>query len=458
MKEKISVLISSYNQKHSIEKTLLEWNKQIYKDFAVYICDDGSDDGTADLIKNFKGNQYPLHWSTQERKGFRLASSLNKAMKQAKGEYMIACMGDSWPKPDYLQWFAKYANPNLVLCGVRENVTVDGDFINYDWRYKFCLYQLKNEFFPIKSQPWGRITGNGLFVPMWAMRKVGYWPENYNGAWGCDDNALAIRLYAIGLEFAELPKARLCHVEHTVRDESQVNIDKCDKELKETLERLSVELAPQNICLVFDDFSPVNNQLFFLRKLKGSYPNLKITVCLIPATIQTGKEENWLDHMDLVEELKQLDWFEYIPHGWFHPDIHQCNSRTETEFANMNYLDTHLYIKRIDTFFKKIGLPYQKIFKAPQYRISEAAKNCFRDEGWALAVEGDGTYFPTDIKWIDWNWNINQQFVLRKDVISYSHVQDNGNGFLECYENLLNMPSDANFMYLSEMLAKKYKK
>jgi len=44
---------------------------------------------------------------------------------------------------------------------------------------------------------------------------------------------------------------------------------------------------------------------------------------------------------------------------------------------------------------------------------------------------------------------------LKKEVITYAHTQDIGNGLVECWENLLHMPLDAEFKFLSEAVDKK---
>jgi len=206
-----------------------------------------------------------------------------------------------------------------------------------------------------------------------------------------------------------------------------------------------------NICLTFDDFSPINNNIFFLKQLKRNYPGLKVTVFTIPETIQTGKIESWKDHMDLVEELKELDWLEYCPHGWNHPNQAQFDESMSFEFGNITFYETEKYIKMVDVFFKEIGLPYQKIFKAPQFNCSKAAKDCFRNYGWTLAIDKEAKEKPSDIKTIEWNWNIKNHLPDLPNIVGYAHIQSTGNGLLEWYEHLLEMPSDAKFMFLSEI-------
>lgn len=448
MSEKISVIVGTYNQKRLLPKVIKGWEKQTFKDFKLYICDDGSDDGTEKWVKSLE-TSVKFEYFCQENKGMRLAKNINNGLKKATGEYALFAMGDSVPAPEYLERFIPYLDKNWVLCGARENVTEDMEHIDWDWRYRSRPHQLGWNFVPIQANQWGRITGNGLLVPLDALAKIGYWPEEFEG-YGCDDNYIALKLFAEGLEFADVPRAVLRHIEHPAQPDNEENVRAFTKEVEKTLEELRERLRPQTVCLNFDDFSPVNNNLYFLRKLRENYPRLKISLFLIPESIQTGKPEGFLDHPDLCDELRnELDWLEFCPHGWSHPDQ---SAGYKPEFEEMSYYETDRYIKLIDKFFKQINLPYQKIFKAPQYQISTAAKDCFRDNGWTLAIDGTGEFWPKDIKTVAWNWNVVNDFPLRKTVISYSHIQSIGNGLEECWAKILQMPTDAEFKFLSEIV------
>lgn len=84
MPPKVSICIPTYNRKDYLKETLDSVLAQTYKDYEIVIVDDGSTDGTADLIKNagFKNLQY--HW--QENQGESAAR--NKLVELAKGDYL----------------------------------------------------------------------------------------------------------------------------------------------------------------------------------------------------------------------------------------------------------------------------------------------------------------------------------------------------------------------------------
>ncbi|MCK4821092.1 glycosyltransferase family 2 protein [bacterium] len=84
MTPKVSICIPTYNRKDFLRETLDSIFAQTYKDYEVVVVDDGSTDGTTDLIKNagFKNLRY--HW--QENQGESAAR--NKLVELAKGRYL----------------------------------------------------------------------------------------------------------------------------------------------------------------------------------------------------------------------------------------------------------------------------------------------------------------------------------------------------------------------------------
>jgi len=65
----ISVVVATYNQLEYLPKVMGAWNKQTFKDYSLYLVDDGSTDGTKEWAKknakklNFKlVNMLCLQW------------------------------------------------------------------------------------------------------------------------------------------------------------------------------------------------------------------------------------------------------------------------------------------------------------------------------------------------------------------------------------------------------------
>lgn len=444
--EKISVILGVFNHLKYLPKVIKAWENQTYKDFKIYVCDDGSTDGTDKWAK-----KQDFKYFRQENKGMRLAKNLNNGLKKATGEYALFVMGDSIPNKDYLEKMVPYLHDNSVLCGVRENVDNDMGHIGWDWRYRDREWQLEWDFGVIRDVEWAKITGNGMLIPMKVLKKVGYWPEEFEG-YGGDDNYLAIKLYAEGLVFLDTPKAVLKHIEHRVIEDNPKSLRAFQKGARSTFDKLRKGISPQQITLTFDDFGPANSNIYFLEKLKENYSNLKVTLFMIPESRQSGELASIADKPEFCDYIRKCDWIELCPHGWHHPDL---SAGVKPEFLDISYYETARYIESVEAIFSEVKLPYQRIFKAPQYKLSDVGKNAFRDREWTIAVSGTGAFWPDDIKITTTNWNIRQELPLRKKIISYGHIQDIGNGLHECWRSLLQMSVDTEFKFLSEVVDEK---
>lgn len=88
---KVSIVMPVYNQEEYIQETLNSLLTQTFKDFELIIVNDGSSDKTAEIISKFKDQRIKL-FNNQTNKG--LVYSLNKGLKEAKGQYIARADGD----------------------------------------------------------------------------------------------------------------------------------------------------------------------------------------------------------------------------------------------------------------------------------------------------------------------------------------------------------------------------
>ena len=115
---KISVIVSTYNAEKWLEKVLIGYSYQTYKDFEVIVADDGSRETTKALIERY-ANDYPvpLRHLWHEDKGYRRQEILNTAIVEAANEYIIMTDGDCIPREDFVAVHAKYAEKGKFLSG-----------------------------------------------------------------------------------------------------------------------------------------------------------------------------------------------------------------------------------------------------------------------------------------------------------------------------------------------------
>ena len=104
---KISVIIPTYNTGEYLIKTLVELEKQTFKDFEVIIVDDGSTDATQVLLDQYFALTPTLKVVRvrQDHLGSNIAR--NTGYKEAKGEFLLFLDADKLLKPDALSSFLK---------------------------------------------------------------------------------------------------------------------------------------------------------------------------------------------------------------------------------------------------------------------------------------------------------------------------------------------------------------
>lgn len=120
---RISVITGAYNIAHcfSFEKSMKSILRQTFSDFEFLICDDGSSDGTWDLLKSFaeKDNRIKL---LRNDKNLGLAASLNRCLKASKGRYIARHDCDDYSDPrrfeKQLAFFEAHGDISVLGSGV----------------------------------------------------------------------------------------------------------------------------------------------------------------------------------------------------------------------------------------------------------------------------------------------------------------------------------------------------
>ena len=124
---KISVVIPTYNRKHTLPRALDSVLAQSYKPFEIIVIDDGSSDGTIDMIKS----KYPsikLLESLKPSKSLKgyspkgVSVARNVGIKQSKGDWIALLDSDDEWIPDKLikQVQLLKKNEKSVFCHTNE--------------------------------------------------------------------------------------------------------------------------------------------------------------------------------------------------------------------------------------------------------------------------------------------------------------------------------------------------
>jgi glycosyltransferase involved in cell wall biosynthesis len=112
---RLSVLLPVYNAAESVARAVESILGQSFVDFEVIIVDDGSTDGSGEILRQFQDPRVRL--SSRENRG--LAESLNEALSSARGEFVARQDADDVSEPNRFQRQIDYLDrhPAVGLVG-----------------------------------------------------------------------------------------------------------------------------------------------------------------------------------------------------------------------------------------------------------------------------------------------------------------------------------------------------
>lgn len=199
-KPKISVLMSVYNGSpylaNSIESILL----QTYNDFEFIIIDDGSNDGSSDLIKQYqKQDNRIIFIQNTERLG--LGANLRNAVNIAQGQLIARMDADDIAVKNRFEKQVQFLNENQeidILGSYAEDIDAGGKIIG--------LRRCPTQHLDIVKYIWTcPLIHPTIMMRRDSLIKIG----SYGTEKRRQDYALWFRATAAGLKFANLPEPLL---------------------------------------------------------------------------------------------------------------------------------------------------------------------------------------------------------------------------------------------------------
>lgn len=183
-------------------------------------------------------------------------------------------------------------------------------------------------------------------------------------------------------------------------------------------------------------------------RLREHYPSLKLSVFFIPFDPLAETSQLRLERDKAVEKLKEnLDWIKLIPHGLTH---------MPREFLNCDYYTMRdLVLPSIDEAFSKDGLPYEKGFCAPFWQWNADVVRVLDEKGWWGAIDRNQPEMLKTKRSYTYNHPIDEPFWESQDKILKLHSHLDGssaNDIERCFLNLLKMPQDAEFVYVTDFV------
>lgn len=207
---KISAIIPAYNAAQYITEALDSVLAQTYPVYEIIVVDDGSTDGTAEIVKEIASsapsvpprNDVPIKYIYQENKG--PAATRNRGIKEATGDYMAFLDADDLWLPEKIEKQVKLFDGSdyaMVYCDMSHEV--NGRVINKSY-LKERNYKYVSDGKVYKNL----LRENFIFTPTVIMKKdiidkIGYFDE---GLKICEDYKMWLNVaknYPVG--FANEP-------------------------------------------------------------------------------------------------------------------------------------------------------------------------------------------------------------------------------------------------------------
>lgn len=115
---KVSVIVPVYNTEKYLEKCLMSIAKQSLQDIEIIVVNDGSTDGSQNIIESFI-KKYPDKFILLNKKNGGLSDARNYGMQYAKGEFLSFVDSDDYIDDSCLEEMYKKAKENdleLIEC------------------------------------------------------------------------------------------------------------------------------------------------------------------------------------------------------------------------------------------------------------------------------------------------------------------------------------------------------
>lgn len=184
-----------------------------------------------------------------------------------------------------------------------------------------------------------------------------------------------------------------------------------------------------------------------LFRLKERFPDFRVSLFTVPV----DKKEDWGSYLIREDNLnmikRNLSWMQLIPHGLNH-DGSEVREWSYQHFKSSVMLD-------IDAGFLKDGLPYEKGFCAPHWRWNEDVVRALDDTCWWGAVDPRQPDMPCPLKFYRYSHPIDAFPTDLPELKLHGHVYGTKNDLGKCLDNLLALPEDVGWRFVTDFLETK---
>jgi len=191
----VTVLLPVYNAAPYIREAVDSVLAQTYTPFELLIINDGSTDGTAEILESYTDPRIRL----VHQPNMGLIKTLNKGIELAQGKYVARFDADDVCYPERLQEQVDFLNenPEYVLIGSEADYMDDeGNFL---FRYKFKYYEDEE------------IRAAGFMICPVIHSAAMFVKDKVIAAGGYDDHAITFEDHLLWRDLAEYGKIKNVH-------------------------------------------------------------------------------------------------------------------------------------------------------------------------------------------------------------------------------------------------------
>ena len=124
----VSIIVTSYNYQQYIKDTINSVLKQTYKNLELIVIDDASTDSSVEIIKEIAGNDSRIKLILNNE-NLGLKKSIQKALKEASGEWISFLESDDLWREDYLEKKVKIIEQDRHFGFIFNDVELFGETI-----------------------------------------------------------------------------------------------------------------------------------------------------------------------------------------------------------------------------------------------------------------------------------------------------------------------------------------
>lgn len=106
----VSVIMATYNRSDYLDRSILSFINQTYKNCELLVVDDGSEDDTFQIVSRYMADHDNIRYLKHTNR--KLSLTKNAGIKAAIGKYIAFLDSDDEYKPDYLEKRVQFMEAN----------------------------------------------------------------------------------------------------------------------------------------------------------------------------------------------------------------------------------------------------------------------------------------------------------------------------------------------------------